>query len=291
MIKILFGGAEKTGSYRPESWKWTTYPFPAFRVVGQRYSALLAVANGFTPWLNSLDLANNKAMSDDFCKIITTERGTRLLVPCTKADDERILLITASGGYRSSFREIEAIGAEILWQNGASTYYCPVKHIIARITEPNGYIRTETGRRRGSGYTEVYSWKGGYFGMYTEEYDAAVDIGVLFAAHDTAQSDLEICKAKRVVEAVKTKDKTVRTEAEAIWKPQFMAASKECAFPEYRDSTRHSSLRFYPDCVRVRIESDGKCYDYSEEGLAQFKSDIPIHEEKYKEILRLQAKS
>ena len=78
---------------------------------------------------------------------------------------------------------------------------CPVAHIIARVTDPNGYIRTETGRRCCSGYTEVYSWKGGYFGMDTEEYDAAVDTGTLFAAHDTVQSDLEKCKAKRAEQA------------------------------------------------------------------------------------------
>lgn len=200
MIK-LFYATEKTNIYRPEPWRWSTDPFPAFRGAGQRYNAFLAVANGFTPWFSSFDLADNTAMSDDYCKVIMTKKGTRLLVPCKESEDERILLITARGGFRGSFGKIEAVGAEILWQNGMSMHCCPVAHIIARVTEPDGYIRTETGRRCCSGYTEVYSWKGGYFGMDTVEYNAAVDIGMLFATHDTIQSDLEKCKAKRAEQA------------------------------------------------------------------------------------------
>lgn len=200
MLKFLYG-SEKTNSYRPEPWAWSEVPFPAFRGAGQRYNAFLAVAGGFIPWFNSFNLADNKAMSDDFCKVINTKKGTCLLVPCGKQDDEKILLITARGGFRGGFGKIEAVGAEILWQNSSSMHCCPVAHIIARVTEPDGYVRTETGRRCCSGYTEVYSWKGGYFGMDTEEYNAAVDTGALFAARDTIQSDLEECKAKRAEQA------------------------------------------------------------------------------------------
>lgn len=351
MIKTLYG-SEKTNSYRPEPWNWSINPFPAFRGAGQRYNAFLAVANGFTPWFNSFDLADNKAMSDDYCKVITTKKGTRLLVPCGKDEDERILLITARGGFRGGFGKIEAVGAEILWQNGMSMHCCPVEHIIARITEPDGYIRTETGRRCCSGYTEVYSWKGGYFGMDTEEYDAAVETGTLFAAHDTIQRDLEKCKAKRAEQAesrkarsefvgqletinsrleacgqakfelgetfftesgwggsitrhqytaeevAKAENKAVKAEAdramreaEATWKPQFKAAVEGYTFPENRDLWGDSSLRFYSNCVSVRIKSGSKPYDYSKEGLAQFKSDIPAYEEEYKEILREKAEA
>ena len=197
----LFYASEKTNSYRPEPWNWTTEPFPAFRGAGQRYNAFLAVANGFTPWFSSFNLADNTAMSDDYCKVIVTKKGTRLLVPCSESEDERIILITARGGFRGGFGKIEAVGAEILWQNGMSMHCCPVEHIIARITEPDGYIRTETGRRSCFGYTEVYSWKGGYFEMDTVEYDAAVDIGSLFLTHDSIQSDLEKCKRKRAEQA------------------------------------------------------------------------------------------
>ena len=353
MLKFYYG-SEKTNSYRPEPWAWSETPFPAFRGAGQRYNAFLAVAGGFTPWFNSFNLADNKAMSDDFCKIITTKKGTRLLVPCGKQDDERILLITARGGFRGGFGKIEAVGAEILWQNSSSMHCCPVAHIIARVTEPDGYIRTETGRRCSSGYTEVYSWKGGYFGMDTTEYDAAVDTGALFAARDTIQSDLEECKAKRAEQAAsrqargkfiaeleainsrlevcgetqyqleetffvmeetgwgactirhlytaeavaKAENRAARAEAErairvakATWEPQFNEAVQGYSFPEGKDAWGDSSLRFYGNVVSVGIKTDGKSYEYSEEGFAQFKADLPAYEEKYQEILREKAEA
>lgn len=351
MIKTLYG-SEKTNSYYPEPWNWSVNPFPAFRGAGQRYNAFLAVANGFTPWFSSFNLADNKAMCDDYCKIITTKRGTRLLVPCKGSEDERILLITARGGFRGGFGVIEGVGAEILWENHMTMHCAPVAHIIARVTDPEGYVRTETGRRSCSGYTEVYSWKGGYFGMDTEEYVAALETGTLFAAHDTIQSDLEKCKAKRVEQAesrkarsefvgqletinsrleacgqakfelgetfftergsggsivrhlytekevteaenkaVKAEANRAMREAEATWRPQFKAAVEGYTFPENRDSLGYSSLRLYSNCVSVRIKSDSKSYDYSEEGLAQFKSDIPTYEEEYKEILREKAEA
>lgn len=356
MIKLYYGN-EKTNSYYPEPWNWSVNPFPAFRGAGQRYNAFLAVANGFTPWFNSFDLADNKAMSDDYCKIITTKKGTRLLVPCKGSEDERILLITARGGFRGGFGVIEGIGAEILWENHMSMHCAPVAHIIARVTDPDGYVRTETGRRCCSGYTEVYSWKGGYFGMDTEEYNAAVETGTLFAAHDTILEEMKRCEEKRaeqaasrtarasfiarleavnariekasvgtptyelgetffvkkelhrrevqvkrflykeenVAAAEKKADDAEATramrDAEAVWKPQFKAAVEGYTFPENRDSWGDSSLRFYSSFVSVRIKSNSKLYDYSEEGFAQFKSDIPAYEEGYKEILREKAEA
>lgn len=200
MIKVFYA-SEKTNSYRPEPWNWSTDPFPAFRGAGQRYNAFLAVAGGFTPWFSSFDLSDNKAMSDDYCKIIKTKKGTQLLVPCSKAEDERILLITARGGFRGGFGKVEAVGGEILWQNGMSMHCCPVRHIVARITDPNGYVRTETGRRCCTGDTEIYSWRGGYFAMETCEYEAALETGMLFSTHDTIQGDLERCRKLRTEQA------------------------------------------------------------------------------------------
>lgn len=218
MIKIFYA-KEKTNGYRPEPWAWSTDPFPAFRGKGQRYNAFLAVANGFTPWFSSHELSDNKAMSDDYCKIIKTKKGGNLLVPCRKEEDEKILLITALGGFRGAFGKIEAVGAEIIWRNGMSMHCCPVEHIIARITEPDGYIRTETGCRCAHGYTEIYSWKGGYFGMNTDEYEAAVETGVLFYNRDTIQADLERCKAIRA-------EQKASREARADFLPRFEAANE-----------------------------------------------------------------
>ena len=358
MIKIFYG-SEKTNSYYPDPWAWTTDPFPAFRGAGQRYNAFLAVANGFTPWFSSFNLADNKAMSDDYCKVIVTKKGTRLLVPCKGSEDERILLITARGGFRGGFGVIEGVGAEILWENHMTMHCAPVAHIIARVTDPEGYVRTETGRRSCSGYTEVYSWKGGYFGMDTEEYDAALETGTLFAAHDTILSDLEKCKAKRaeqaasrtaragfiarleavnarikkasvgtptyglgetfftkeeprqrgvevkrflyteenVAAAEKKADNAEATramrDAEAVWKPQFQAATESYTFTEGKSPWRDPQPEYCSNCVSIWSVAKDKFvrYEYSAEGLAQFKSDIPAYEEEYKEILRKKAEA
>lgn len=202
MIKTFYA-CEKTNSYYPTPWGWTLDPFPAFRGAGQRYNAFLAVASGFTPWFSSFDLSDNHAMSDDYSKIIKTQKGKLLLVPCSKKEDEKIVLITARGSFRGAFARTEAVGAEILWQNGMDMHCCPVRHIVARITEPDGYVWTETGDRNRSscGCVEVYSWKGGYFALSTEEYEVAVELGNLFSTHDTIQSDLEKCRAKRQEQA------------------------------------------------------------------------------------------
>ena len=354
MLRTLVG-REKTNSYRPEPWAWSEVPFPAFRGAGQRYNAFLAVASGFEPWFlfdeKKFEMSN---FSDDHCKIIVTKKGTRLLVPCSEKEDEKILLITALGGFRGGFGKIEAIGAEILWQNSSSMHCCPVAHIIARVTEPDGYIRTETGRRCSSGSTEVYSWKGGYFGMDTAEYDAAVDTGMLFSECDYIQSDLEKCKTKRAEQAAsrqargkfiaeleainsrlkacgetqyqlgetffimeetgwgactirhlyteeavakaearatRAEEERVNREAEATLKPLFKEAAQGYSFPEGRDAWGDNSLRFYSNVVRVGIKTDSKSYRYSEEGLAQFKSDLPIFEEEYQTILREKAEA
>lgn len=190
--------------------------------------------------------------------------------------------------------------------------------------------------------------------MDTEEYDAAVETGALFAAHDTIQSDLEECKAKRAeqaasrqargefisqLEAINSRlkacgetqyqlgetffvmeetgwgactirhlyteeavakaearatgaeEKRAMREAKATWEPQFKEAAQGYSFPEGKDAWGDSSLRFYGNVVSVGIKTDGKSYEYSEEGFAQFKADLPAYEEKYQEILREKAEA
>lgn len=200
MVKVINKGTSNT-SFKPVPWAWTTNPFPAFRGAGQRYNAFLAVAGNFTPWFNTLTWKEDLVMSDDYCKVIKTKKGTRLLVPCSRKEDEKILLINATGGFRGGFGAIEAVGGEILWENHMSMHCTPCVHIIARITDPEGYVRTESGRRCCHGDTEIFSWKGDHFCMPTEQYQAAVETGTLFATHDTIQSDLEQCKAMRMEQA------------------------------------------------------------------------------------------
>ena len=354
MIKTL-KAIEKTNSYTPTPWAWSEDPFPAFRGAGQRYNAFLAVANGFKPWFSSFDLADNTAMSDDYCKVIKTKKGTTLLVPCSKDQDERIVLITALGDFRGFFGNVEAVGAEILWRNGSTMHCCPVEHIVARITDPDGYIWTETGRRCGYGDVEVYSWRGGYFRMDKPEYKAAVDTGSLFASRDTIDADLERCKKLRAEQAQSRKARKAllprfeginrRLEAcgcsrlyqlgdtflervdqygvtyrklyteEALasaeevakdveadyaetlarkeWQPQFKAAAEGYTFCDALDPWRELRVRHYKNVVSVWNAAEDKSvrYEYSADGLARFKADLPKLEAAYLEEQRQKAEA
>ncbi len=180
MLKTLYS-KQKTNSFYPDPWALTPTPFPAFRGVGARYKTILAVANGYQP-----NWKDNEPNSDGFncprecfdintTKIIKTAKGTTLLVPCSEKEDEKILLITMRGGFRGYYSKIEAVGAEIIRQDGGNMHCCPTEHLIVRLTKDDGYVVAETGNRGGYGTTEVFSWKG-YQCMDTEEWETMQDI-------------------------------------------------------------------------------------------------------------------
>ena len=202
MLKLEYGRFSNIG-FVPNPWGWSEEPFPAFRGEGQRYRVFLAVAKGFKPWFNNTfdNIPNEKkqeySMSDDYSKIITTRKGTQLLVPCGRKQDERILLITAVGGFRGAFGRIEAHGAELVRGKRITMHCYPCAHLIVRITDPDGYILTETGHRTNHGEVGIYSWKGGYFSMETKEYEAKVKAGTLFEDHNKIESELTECQQKR----------------------------------------------------------------------------------------------
>ena len=167
--------SEKTNSFRPSPWNWSTEPFPAFRGGGARYSAFQPVGNGYVPRLD-FKLLNDSyrcprvAEDDQFTKIIKTQKGTNLIITCPEQEDEMILLLTLRGGFRGYYSRIEPVNAEILFQRGGNTHCCPTEHIVARLASKTGYIFAETGRRCGSGLVEVFSWSG-YQTMPTEEFE------------------------------------------------------------------------------------------------------------------------
>lgn len=156
MIRFIYS-SEKTNSYRPAPWHFSTDPFPAFRGEGQRYSAFQAVAKTFVPAFDgeppSKEGYTYKHMWLDkaHSKLIVTQKGTRLIVPCSESEDERLMLLTLRGGFRGDYARVETASAEILFQEGMSMHCCPVKHIVARLTDPAGYIFAETGRRCSTG--------------------------------------------------------------------------------------------------------------------------------------------
>lgn len=185
MIRKL-RGSEKTNSFRPGSWCLTEEPFPAFRAGGQDYTAFFAVSRDFQAWFHD-------GVDPRPSRIIKTKKGGWLLVPCDHQHDEKILLVTAVGNLRGHFSRVEVHGGEILYHRGSTKHCVPVEHLVVRITEPNGYLLTEGGRRCGYGECEVYSWDYGYRYFQTQEYEAALETGQMFVGQPDVQAKIEAC--------------------------------------------------------------------------------------------------
>src|SRR5690606_1836322 len=88
-----------------------------------------------------------------------------------EAQDEQILLITLSGGFRGGYSRVEVAGGEILLNNRSGGHCVETGHLIVRLTHPNGYVFTETGRRCSSGLVEIFTWDGSRT-MPTVEFEA-----------------------------------------------------------------------------------------------------------------------
>jgi len=149
--------SEKTNSYRPAPWQWSTEKFPAYRGNGWRHRGFLAVAKDYVPTFGS----ERSGFDSTPTKLIKTQaKGTLLLVPCSPEQDEQIMLITLRGGFRGGYSRIEAVGCEVLFQQTSGGHCVVTGHMIVRLTHPNGYVFAETGRRCSVGLVEDFSWDG-----------------------------------------------------------------------------------------------------------------------------------
>jgi len=157
-VKFL-EGREITNSYHPVPWGWSEVPFPALRGEGQEHKAFLAVARGMT----------EREVLDNTSKIITTAKGTKLLVPCSESENETILLITAKGGFRAPMRIYAKAGAEIVIQRDSSKHCVTISHVVVRLHDKDSYVMEETGWRTGTGIVELYT-HAGVVEMTSEEY-------------------------------------------------------------------------------------------------------------------------
>ena len=190
MMKIM-KAAEKTNSYRPSPWQYTLDPFAAWRGAGARHRGFLAVARDYAPRLEVplpwqghgywKTHTAGEGLPDVFAdvsptKVIKTAKGGLLLVPAAAGDDEKIGLVTLSGGFRGDYSRVKGIGADILDHRFSNVHCCPTAHLIVRFTQPAGYLLTETGRRCSTGDVELFSWAG-IRRMPTEEYESWVASG------------------------------------------------------------------------------------------------------------------
>lgn len=176
MLKFYYA-SEKTNSFRPTPWHLSEDPFPAYRGSGARYKVFQPFASAYKPEWDDKYPKNEaysssglKAFDKSFSKLITTKKGTKLLLPCQESEDEKLMFCTLRGGFRGSFSRIEVVNGEILEKKSGNIHCCPTAHVIVRLKE-NGYLFTETGRRRSVGLIEKYSWEE-YTSMPTAEFEA-----------------------------------------------------------------------------------------------------------------------
>ena len=175
MIKFLYS-SEKTNSFRPTPWHWSTDKFPAFRGAGARYSVFQPVAHGYAPVFEGKTPTSDgygcptEAIDNQPSKLIKTAKGTDLVVSCSENEDEKLMLLSLRGGFRGGYSRIEVVGGEIISQRGGNMHCCPTEHIVVRLTDPNGFVFAETGRRCSTGLVEIFSWDG-YKTMPTEEFE------------------------------------------------------------------------------------------------------------------------
>ena len=176
MLKLMYS-SEKTNSFRPTPWHWSTENFPAYRGAGARYRVFQPVSNTYEPKFDKVAPTNDGyrcptvAIDNQPSKIVKTQKGTQLLVSCPQEQDEKLMLLTLRGGFRGGYKRIEVVGGEILSQQGGNMHCCPTEHLVVRITDPKGYVFAETGRRCSSGLVEIFSWESGYQTMPTEEFE------------------------------------------------------------------------------------------------------------------------
>jgi len=176
MIKVYYA-SEKTNSYRPTPWHLSSEPFVAYRGNSHTYSPFQAVSSSYKPeWSEGIEPTSEsytspglKAFDKSFSRIITTAKGTKLIVPCSKEEDQKILLVTMRGGFRGGFSRIEIVSGEMISKKSGNKHCCPTAHNVC-VLGYGGYLFSETGRRCSSGQVEVYSWEN-YFEMTSEEFE------------------------------------------------------------------------------------------------------------------------
>lgn len=163
-IKLLVA-KEKTNSFRPKAWEYTTSPFPAFRGESHRYSAFQAVSPKLVPnFEDNTDSQNSK--------IITNEKDVKVIVPCSAEENQKILFITMKSDFRGDFSRIETVGnVEIVSQKQGEKHCVATAHLVVILKDESSFVFCEFGRRCSTGLIEVFGWDG-IKSMTTEEFNA-----------------------------------------------------------------------------------------------------------------------
>jgi hypothetical protein len=133
MIKLIVAPA-KTNAFYPTDWGFSKEPFPAYRGSSHTYTIFQPVASSYVPQIED-------GVDSQPSKIFTTAKGTKLLVPCSAAEDQRILLLSLKGGFRGGYSRIEAVGnAEIVLIKDGNKHCVPTAHLVVILRDEKAYI-------------------------------------------------------------------------------------------------------------------------------------------------------
>lgn len=155
MISFLYS-CEKTNALRPMPWNVTNDPFPALRGQGAAHYAFFPFL-GITP--NTKVDCSTVYLDEQFSKIITTVKGTKLLVPAAQNEDELLLFITFRGGFRGGFsNQLKTKGVEVISEKWSSKHCTPTGHGVYRLASKEDWLSIETGRRCSVGEVEIFGW-------------------------------------------------------------------------------------------------------------------------------------
>jgi len=300
-IKFLYS-SEKTNSWRPEPWHWSTEKFPAYRGNGWRHRSFLAVVKDYAPQFASdpspayTSYVSQVGFDPTASKLVKTQaKGTLLLVPCSPEQDEQVMLITLRGGFRGGYSRIEGKGVEILAQDTSGGHCVVTGHMIVRLTHPNGFVYAETGRRSSYGLVEIFSWDG-YKTMPTEEFEAwlvgsAPDLTEATRAEANAKAE-----AERMAGMVTAEERRVKQKAEAQAKTDAEEARKANAermkpilLPQLEAIARRREALGMSGMVKEDLYfffGGGYRLDYTEESLQ--KVEVEVAEAEVKAAMKQQ---
>lgn len=140
MIRIKMTD-EMTNSYIPEGWHLSTEPYQAYRAENQVSSVTLNLGNNFD--------------SSKPSKIIKTKKGTILLINCSESEDEKIMLLTLRGGFRSGFELIYSGVEVILAGKYSDKQCCPVQCLVVKFENNDSKLIMKTGYRSYMTYDKI----------------------------------------------------------------------------------------------------------------------------------------
>lgn len=221
MINIITN-EYRTNSYLCEPWRLTETPFKAYRASSHTYTAFLAVANDynfapkerkynpdtdkmencgepiFNKYKNTYNFPKN-IMDSAPSKLITTKKGTRLLVPCSQEEDEKIALVTLQGAFRGSYQIgpfygwwenwrkehkpeeagiFVADGVEVVDIKEGNKHCVATVHAILRFTSEAGSLPIVGHGRREGDFVDLVKWNSKVSTIDKEEFKIMKELKV-----------------------------------------------------------------------------------------------------------------